>query len=351
VPVPGVVVTLHRVASDRAGPLDSARVGSDGRFAFAYRLSGAEDAIYFVSASHSGLAYFAEPLRVDERAATAEITVFDTTSAPIPLTVRGRHVIVGAPAASGRRTVNEIYELSNDTTVTAVAPAGGSTFAAVLPPGATDVQIGGGDVPAEAVVFDSGRVNVEAPFSPGLKQLAYTYTLPPESFPLRVPLLRGAEVLEVLLEEPTAAVSGAGLAPVEPAAVSGRAFRRFLAQRVAPSAVAQITVPAAPRFGRQGYLYALAGAVAGLMLVALLRALAFRRRAAVPAVAPVSASERFAQAIAALDAEFERRPAPPTPIGRATPRAARRSRRSSPPHSPRSRARGSRAAAARVPRS
>jgi hypothetical protein len=125
-----------------------------------------------------------------------------------------------------------------------------------------------------------------------------------------VPLLRGAEVLEVLLEEPAAAVSGAGLAPVEPAAVSGRAFRRFLAQRVAPSAVAQITVPAAPRFGRQGYLYALAGAVAGLMLVALLRALAFRRRAAIPAVAPVSASERFAQAIAALDAEFERRPAP-----------------------------------------
>ena len=309
-PVAGIWVTLHRVGSDSAGPLDSLRAGADGRFAFDYRRTGREDAVYFVSASYGGIAYFAEPLRAEVAEAEADITVFDTTSAPVPLKVRGRHVIVSAASASGRRTVTEVYELSNDTTVTAVAPAAGATFTAVLPDGAADPQVGSGDVAGEAVAFDGGRVSVTAPFAPGLKQLAYAYTLPAEAFPLRVPVLRGAEVLEVLVEEPTAQVSGAGLAATDSATVSGRTFRRFLAQDVKPSAVAQIGVPPAPAFGRRGYLAALAALIGGAMLVALLRALAFRRRTAPAAAAAPALADRIVHEIAALDRGFEQRTAP-----------------------------------------
>ena len=308
-PVPNVWVTLHRVGSDSAGPLDSLRVGRDGAFAFAYRRTGREDAVYFVSASYGGIAYFAEPLGPDAAAAEAEITVFDTTSAPIPLTVRGWHVIVSAAAASGRRTVTEVFELSNDTIVTAVAPPDRATFTAALPAGAADPQVGSGDVAAEAVAFDGGRVSVTAPFPPGLKQIAYAYTLPPAAFPLRIPVLRGAEVLEVLVEEAGAVVSGAGLAATGPATVSGRSFRRFLAQQVKASAVARIEVPAAPAFGRRGYLAALGAVIGGAMVVALLRALAFRRKL-VPATAAPTAADRIAQEIAALDRAFEQRASP-----------------------------------------
>ena len=308
-PVPNVWVTLHRVGSDSAGPLDSLRVGRDGAFAFVYRRTGREDAVYFVSASYGGIAYFAEPLRPDAAEAEAEITVFDTTSAPIPLTVRGRHVIVSAAAASGRRTVTEVYELSNDSTLTAVAARDRATFTAALPDGAADAQVGSGDVAAEAVAFDGGRVSVTAPFPPGLKQIAYAYTLPPASFPLRIPVLGGADVLEVLVEEPATVVSGAGLAATGPATVSGRTFRRFLAQQVKASAVARIEVPAPPAFGRRGYLAALGAVIGGAMVVALLRALAFRRRLA-PAGAAPAAADRIAHEIASLDRAFEQRASP-----------------------------------------
>ena len=309
VPVADTWVTLHRVGPDAAGPLDSLRVGRDGRFAFAYPRTGSEEAVYFVSASYGGIAYFAEPLREDDRNAVTEITVFDTTTAPIPLTVRGRHLVVSAAAPSGRRTVTEVYELSNDTTLTAIAPPNGATFTAALPAGATEPQVGTGDVSPEAVAFTGGRVRVAAPFSPGLKQLSFAYTLGPEHFPLRLPVLGGAGVLEVLVEEPTAQVSGAGLAAVDPATVDGRTFKRFLAQDVAPNALARVDVPPPPAIGRTGYLALLAAVIGGAMLVALVRALTVRRRPALALALPGAASsDRIAHEIAALDAAFERRP-------------------------------------------
>ena len=92
--VPNAWVTLHRVASDRAGPLDSVRTGADGGYAFTYRPSGAANAIYFVSVQHDGIAYFSSPFRDAVVAGEkAEVTVFDTTSARVPVNT--------APIASG----------------------------------------------------------------------------------------------------------------------------------------------------------------------------------------------------------------------------------------------------------
>lgn len=304
-PAPQSWVTLHRVGPDAAGPLDSLRVGADGRFGFTYRRTGSPEAVYFVSASFGGIAYLAEPIRGDAPSATADITVFDTTSAPVPLTVRGRHLIVSAAGPSGRRTVTEVYEVSNDTTVTAVAPRNGTTFVAPLPPGATLPQVGTGDVSAAAVSFAGGKALVAAPFAPGLKQLSFAYTLGPEAFPLRVLVPGGAEVLEVLTEEPTARASGAGLAPVGAATLAGRSYQRFLAQSVPGSALAQVDVAAPPAVSRRGYLAALAAVIGAAMLAALFRALTARRPRPA-AAAPMPTTERLAREIAALDAAFER---------------------------------------------
>ena len=318
-PVPGAWVTLHRVGGDSAGPLDSMRTAADGRYAFRYRPFGAENAIYFVSASYGGIAYFTPPLRgSDVTGEDAEVTVFDTSSAPTGLGVRGRHVIVAARDSTGWRTVIEVYELSNDSAYTLVGGGNGDrpTWSTVLPAGAQRFRVGQGDVSPEAVTFDSGRALVHAPFAPGLKQLSFSYALADSRFPLSLPIGRETTVLEVLVEEPTAGASAPRLAEVSPVSVEGRSFKRFLGQDVPSNAVLTVTVPATPpRSRRPALIVGLLGVLSAAMLVALARAAArrpagMRRVEAYPEPPITEFPERLAREIAELDAAFEREPAP-----------------------------------------
>src|SRR5450759_3831267 len=100
-PVAGAWIVLHRVGPDRAGPLDSVKSDSRGRYALSYVRTGSEDAIYFVSASYDGIAYFTPPLAEGKvSGGDGEVTVFDTTSHPVPMSVRGHHVVVSAVDAN-----------------------------------------------------------------------------------------------------------------------------------------------------------------------------------------------------------------------------------------------------------
>ena len=104
-PVAGAWVTLHRVGPDAAGPIDSMRTSRDGRYDFRYKATGDTSAIYFVSTSRGGVAYFTPPVR--ERAVRdgiAEIQVHDTTSAPLAIRTVGRHLIITAPDSATRTT-------------------------------------------------------------------------------------------------------------------------------------------------------------------------------------------------------------------------------------------------------
>lgn len=315
-PVAGVTVTLHRVGPDTAGPLDSVHTGRDGRYTFRYRSFGSAEAIYFVSASYGGIAYFSSPLRdATVTGDRAELTVFDTTTGVVPLQVRGRHLVVSAirPPAAGEpapmRTVIEVYEISNDSSVTAVAGQGTAehpTFTALLPADARAPTVGQGDVAAGAVTFRDGRALVFAPFAPGLKQLSLAYSLPASAFPLSVPIDRSVVVLEVLLEEPTGEASGAGLLLVNPVSMEGRTFRRFLAENVGANAVVRVVLPTGPAPRRATWLVSLLAIFAGTMAVVLAWALARRRRAPVR-VAPAARQEidRLAAEIASLDAVHE----------------------------------------------
>lgn len=311
--VAGVWIVLHRVGSDRAAPLDSVRSSHDGAFSIRYRATGNADAIYFVSAHYGGIAYFSPPLRAAVVSGEdAEITVFDTTSAPIPLHIRGRHIVVGASAVNGTREIVEVYEISNDTSVTLVSTDDARpTWTALVPPEASSFRAGQSDVSAEAMRFRDGRVSVVAPLAPGIKQISFSYQLPVSSFPLSVPLERATQVLEVLLEDTTGIATGGKLAPTAPVTVEGRAFRRFVASDASSSAVIQIVVASAP--GRRTALYVagLALAIGAAMLLSLAKV--FSRKPALVSVhglervPPPDDPERIAQVIASLDEEFERR--------------------------------------------
>jgi hypothetical protein len=312
-PVGNVWVTIHRVASDTAGPLDSTRAGSDGRFRFRYTRGGKADAVYFVSAMYDGIAYFSRPLassRVSGDDAT--IVVFDTTSIHFPLAIKGRHIIVSSPAVDGSRQVVEAYEIANESDQTLVSPDDAHpSWTAPLPPGVADIQVGESDVSAAAITAAKGRVLVTAPFAPGLKQLSFSYTVPQKAFPLHVPLEQGATVLELLLEEPKAQARGATLKPVAPATIERRVFQRYLGADAPAGASIEIEVPVVQAAQNVHVYWEIAGALAALMAAGLIAwyARARRRgaRAAPLSRAPVpDATETLAREIASLDAEFER---------------------------------------------
>ena len=288
VPLADHWVILHRVGSDTAGPIDSTHTRANGEYTFTYREHGARDAVYLVSATYEGIAYLSQPLtEAVVRGAAAEITVYDTTSRMIPMHMRGRHLVVSAPAPTGLRSVVEVFELSNDTSVTAVSPTGSDhpTWSVALPSGAQRFQVGQGDVAPDAVAVQGVRAGVFAPIAPGLKQMSFSYALPGDAFPLTRRLTEGAIVLEVLLEEPRASISGVALRQVAPVTIEGRTFRRFLGQDVPPNATLRVSVPTVLANQRQLYIAVVVIVLGAAMLGGL--ALAFQRSTGSPLLAGV----------------------------------------------------------------
>ena len=320
-PLGGARVVLHRVAPDAAGPLDSLLTDQRGRYRFRYRPFGSDEAVYFVSATHQSITYFTAPLRAaDVSGDDALITVFDTTSGPLPLHVVGHHLVVAQANANGRREVVEVFELGNDSSLTLVSGASGKpTWSARMPAGAENARVNPtGEIAPNSARFADGRAQFVSPLSPGVHQLSYAYDLPASALPLSIVLEQPSEVLEVLVEEQGATVTGARLSEVAPVATSGRTFRRFLGQVVPAGSVVRIDVPFAIGAARQRWLLVVAVTCGAAMALALIVALRTRRRGAgmstavdiSPAPPPVlRPSEQLLSAIASLDARFERLPA------------------------------------------
>ncbi len=277
IPVPQIMVTLHRVGSDRAGPLDSVRADATGHYSFTYRRSGDESAIYFASAKYGGIAYFTPPLAdAVVKGENAEVAVYDTTSAKITIGVRGHHVVVSAVDVNAERSVTEVYELANDSSVTRIAGSGtsGSVWTTTVPKGAHDFRVSQGDIPAGAVAFTSSGVSVFAPIAPGLAQLAFSYSLPASAFPLRVRVLQPTQIFEVLVEDERGTVQGAKLKERQPVILERRSFRRFLADDVPVNAVSVIDLPPARKTTiDRRYLVVLTVMIGGAMIAALAWAL------------------------------------------------------------------------------
>ena len=252
--------------------------------------------MYIVSTRYSGVAYFTAPLR--ERAVTspdADVSVFDTTSVEFPLTVRGRHIVIAPAEAEGVRRVVDVFEVANDSNRTLVAGATGRTWSVTLPSSARDVASNGGDLPPEAFRVSAGKAELLVPFPPGMRQVVLTYAIPVERS-VKIPVSESVAGLEVLVEG-EGAISGAGLAAMEPVNMEGRSFQRFRSASVPAGASFRLEVAGAG--GRAGRLALLAVAAIAVALGILLSRRAPRET--VPALASRPASERLAREIAALD--------------------------------------------------
>jgi hypothetical protein len=304
-PVPRQWVVVHGVGSGGGRPIDSTRTSAAGEFRLRYPRSDDSTTQYFVSTVHHGIAYVSGILPPDASGDEATLTVFDTTSAPVHLTVRGRHILVFAPADVPRRRVAEIYDLSNDTTLTRVTPDGGPpVWTGVIPTGFEEFSSGPEVSSNETIRIVDGKVAAFAPVAPGLKRLAFTYSLPPAAFPASFLVDEPTQLLELLLEDQHAELTGAGLTEMSPTTIEGRTFRRFQAQDVPAMAVVTIRVPAAP-VSRDMPRTALVIAIGTVMVVALI--LAFLRRGGTRASpsAPVRVSEDPAEALAREIAELD----------------------------------------------
>jgi hypothetical protein len=309
-PIANQWVILHRVGRDHAGPLDSVRTTSTGAFNFQYRVSGDSDAVYFVSTSYGGVAYYTSPLRAPlVRGDDATLVVFDTTSGPVGLRVGGRHLVIGAATPAGQRPIGEVFDLENDSTVTAVARDSVTpVWSATIPAAASNFQLNnGGELAAGALIRRGTSVGLFAPVSPGIRQVAFTYDLPSSAFPLAVRIDKPAGVLEVLVQEPTTRVQGPGLRETPAVSAEGRTFRRFLAQDVGAGAVVRIDPPRTIAASRARVYSGTAVLFVAAMVIALVFALRRRPRRTLMGP-PGSRSRQLVREIAELDDAFEREP-------------------------------------------
>jgi hypothetical protein len=221
--------------------------------------------------------------------------------------------------------VGDVYDLQNDSTVTLIArDTLKPTWLATMPAGAQNFQLNAeGDLAAGAVSHSGNFVALFAPLSPGMRQLAFTYELPPSSFPLSIPIERNTGVLELLIQEPSARVSGIQMREMAPVSTDGRLFRRLLAQDVPANAVISIDIPRLIGAERENVYWGVGLTFVLVMLAALVYAarrsspvLAFMGRARAPAArAEPSRADTLVRQLADLDANFERE-ASPTPGAR-----------------------------------
>jgi hypothetical protein len=306
VPVAATWVTLHRVGTDGAGPLDSMRTDAAGRYRFRYRPSGDSAAVYFASSKWGGVAYFTAPLHARDSGGADTLVLYDTTSGPMPIKVQSRHAIVAAPDSARGRTVVEVFVLANDSTLTLVAGAGDKpTWEVRLPDGALDARLGDSDVAADAVSFDGGRARVFAPLAPGVKRVSVRYRMPVSRAPFALARAGRTDVLEILIEDSRGSATAPGLEESAAAGLDGRVFRRFIARDVPGDAPLSVTAPT-PATGALGNVRVAAVAAAiGVAMLMLLASTLLRRGPLLVRRRPPGDPDDIAREIAALDAAFE----------------------------------------------
>ena len=226
--------------------MDSARTGADGRYVFPITRAAPEmPCTSFLRRTMASRICRSRSPRRSPRGRGGDHGVRHDL-AHVPLRVRGRHLVVSAPGANGSRSVVEVFELSNDTSVTVVSPGTGDRSAdvvLVLPPGAQGVQVGQGDDQADAVTVRDNRIAVFAPFAPGLKQMSFSYSLPPASFPLARRCQAARSSSRCCSRKPVREPLACHSARKRRSPIEGRIFRRFIAAGCPGRTALRIRVP------------------------------------------------------------------------------------------------------------
>jgi hypothetical protein len=229
--VDAATVILHRVSPDGSGEVDSAPVGPGGEFRFSLPTTPDADIegdIYFASVDFEGVLYFGPAITTLEQLDTLYVVrVFQVEEVPpegvvLPLEVRTMFI----EFSEEEWVATDLFAIDNRGTRTLVAQEGGIVWSYPLPPGATEPELGEGDMPPDAVTFEGGRVLVTAPLPPGDRLLMIRYRL--ADLDTTIPAPGSTEVFELLLREPFPPIDVVGLEPVDVVALGpGSSYRRY----------------------------------------------------------------------------------------------------------------------------
>jgi hypothetical protein len=184
--------------------------------------------VYFASIDYEGVLYFGSAITTLEQLDSLYvIDVYQAEEVPsegviLPLEVRTMFI----EFAGGEWVVTDLFALANRGTRTLVAEEDGVVWSYPLPPGATQAELGEGDLPPDAVTFERGRVLVRAPLPPGDRVLMIRYRL--ESLGSTIPAPGSTEVFEMLVKEPAPPLRVEGLEAVDVVALGPESsYRRY----------------------------------------------------------------------------------------------------------------------------
>jgi hypothetical protein len=228
------MVILHRVSTGStggSGEVDTTTVGPGGEFQFL--LPAVPDAdiqgdIYFASVDFDGVLYFGPAITAPEQLDSLYVVeVFQAEEVPLegvslPVEVRSMFI----EFAGDEWVTTDVFVIGNRGTRTLVAQEGGVVWSFPLPPGATEPELGEGDMPPDAVTFEGGRVVVSAPLPPGDRVLMIRYRL--AELASTIPAPGRTDVFELLVKEPFPPLRVEGLEPVDVVSLGqGTSYRRY----------------------------------------------------------------------------------------------------------------------------
>ncbi|MGB0542731.1 MAG: hypothetical protein ACPGPI_03375 [Longimicrobiales bacterium] len=298
------VVVLHHLTQGTQGELDSMRIRADGSFRFTLPRDPDPllSEIFFASVRHDGVLYFGPMITTAAQLDSSyQVNVYDTLLAPsegLPVPLQSRSVFIEPDSTDWR--VTDLFELRNDQARTIVARSGGYTWRHPMPAGIREVEVGEGELAADAAQYLNGELVARAALPPGGRLFVVRYRIdsPFMSFPVQP----GTERLDVLVREPAPTLAIDGLEFMERQEFeAGSTYRRFAGANLFQPAVTIVTTQeiTPPRVELAAVLLALLLTAVGVSVL--------RPRAA-PEDGPVTASNRhdLLVEIARLDEEFER---------------------------------------------
>ena len=223
-------VLLHRVGPDVSGEVDSTALEPGGEFQF--RLPTTPDQnfegdVYFASVEYQGVLYFGSAITSAEQLDSVYVVqVFESEEVPpegvsLPLEVRTMFV----EFAGDGWFATDLFAIDNRGDRTLVAQDDGVVWSYPLPPGASDPELGEGDMPPAAVSFEDGRVRVSAPLPPGERLLMIRYKL--DNLAATIPAPGSTEVFEILVKEPFPPLRIEGLEPIGVVDLGGTPYRQY----------------------------------------------------------------------------------------------------------------------------
>lgn len=226
------VVLLHRVSPDSSGQIDSTQVARDGTFSFLLPTApdpGGRNDIYFASVRFEGVLYFGSAISdAAQLDSTYLIEAYRSVVAPTggaTLTVAVRNLFL-EPGPENTWRATDVVQVRNDGERTLTAAEDGAVWSYTFPPEASDLQLGQGDLPLDALEFVGHLARLKTPFPPGDRFFMVRYTLPEPPFLVPTPGL--TESMEILVREPGPLLEVTGLDEMDIVSLEiGSNFRRY----------------------------------------------------------------------------------------------------------------------------